>query len=455
MSKRESLLWLIILALVLYAWRDWFVSLCGLIVLMAVMERPDMPRAMFEIQGLNPWNVLMVSVVLAWVVQRRQEGLTWDMPRPINIMLGLYLAVIVVGFVRMIADRPYAATVGHVTLISDALINTVKWVVPGMLLFDGCRSRRRLTLALGCLGVMYILLTLQVIVRMPPSVAVSGEALSAKRHVIQKAIGYNAVSMSAMLSGASWAILAMMVFFRRWRYRLAVVAGFLLVTYGQALTGGRMGYVTWGLVGVMLCAVRWRRHVILLPVVPVVIGLAVPGAVDRMLQGFGKTDPSGQTYADEYQVSSGRLAVWPFVVDQILEAPMFGYGREAMIRTGLDRKVYAEADAEGFPHPHNAYLEWLLDNGIVGFVLVMPFYAVVVVYAGRLFRDRSGPWYAATGGAALSLVLALLIASMGGQHFYPRQANIGMWAAIFLMLRLWVQRARIRAWTGPGRPRVM
>lgn len=45
MSIRITLLTLLVIGLAVYAWRDWYVSLCGLILLMAVMEHPDMLHA--------------------------------------------------------------------------------------------------------------------------------------------------------------------------------------------------------------------------------------------------------------------------------------------------------------------------------------------------------------------------------------------------------------------------
>jgi hypothetical protein len=41
-----------------------------------------------------------------------------------------------------------------------------------------------------------------------------------------------------------------------------------------------------------------------------------------------------------------------------------------------------------------------------------------------------------------ALVLALLIAGMGSQTFYPREGALGIWAAIGITLRVWVERAR-------------
>jgi O-antigen ligase len=132
------------------------------------------------------------------------------------------------------------------------------------------------------------------------------------------------------------------------------------------------------------------------------------------------------------------------VIDKIQERPTWGFGRQAMVRVGLVNFLWAHY-RESFPHPHNAYLEMLLDNGIVGFLLVIPFYLVMLFYAVRLFLDRRSPLASAVGGVTLALVLALLVASLGSQTFYPREGAVGMWAAIGLMLRVSLERRRVWA----------
>jgi O-antigen ligase len=115
-----------------------------------------------------------------------------------------------------------------------------------------------------------------------------------------------------------------------------------------------------------------------------------------------------------------------------------------MTRTGLAALLMAKEN-ETFPHPHNAYLEMLLDNGWVGLLLVLPFYLVILARSLSLFARSRIPLHIIAGGVASALVLALLVASYGSQTFYPREGSVGMWCAIGLMLRVSVERARARA----------
>jgi O-antigen ligase len=329
-------------------------------------------------------------------------------------------------------------------LVGEYLINSIKWVVPGLLLFDGCRTRSRFTLALMAILGLYALLALQVIRWMPAEAAVSGSTLSLRAgKILLNEVGYHRVNLSMMLAGASWAMVAAQALARRRAHRLFIIAAALAVMYAQALTGGRMGYVTFAAVGLVLCLFRWQRYLLVIPLVVVLLVSILPGVWERMLQGFGNEE------VDEYAVTSGRNIAWPYVMAKIDEDPMVGFGRLAMTRTGLAALILAK-EGEEFPHPHNAYLEMLLDNGWVGLLLVVPFYLVILARSLSLFARSAIPLHMVAGGVASALVLALLIASFGSQTFYPREGSIGMWCAIGLMLRVSVVRAH--AWANELAP---
>ncbi len=441
---RVILLWIFVAFLCAYAFRDWFKSLCGLILLMAVIEHPDIPKNVANIQGLNPWNVVLLGVGLNWLMQRRGQGLTWDMPRHVTMLLFAYLGVVVVGFIRLMVDRGNIFLSAYdptpLGLTSEYFINTIKWVMPGIMLYDGCRTRANMKWGMTAVLGVFVLLAIQLAKYMPASAAVSGaEFTRISRKIIQNEIGYHAVNMSMILSGASWAMLATMPLFRKAWQKLAVLGMFVLIVYGQALTAGRMGYATWAMIGLVLCVIRWRKLLLLVPVVPILVVVFLPGVAERFMEGFG--DDAGQVGAavDDYAVTSGRTLIWPYVIDKIEESPIVGHGRRAMTRTGVETFLYEQL-GEGFPHPHNAYLEMLLDNGLIGFLLVMPFYGIVVLYSIRLFLDSRNPLFNAVGGMTCALVFALLIAAMGSQTFYPREGAVGMWCAIGMMLRMYKSR---------------
>ena len=441
---RLSLLTLYVLGFSIFAFRDWFKSLCALILLMAVIEHPDMPKSVLGVQGLNPWNVLLMAVLAGWLLNRRREGLRFDPPIHASVLVLLYFGVLMVSFGRMILD-PWGPVEGLWEPLSyywsNHLLNAMKWPIPALLLYDGARTRGRQALATFTIVGLYFLLAVQVIKWMPPEFALSGGDLSRRAlKIVHNEIGYSRVSMSMLLAGGSWALLATLPLVSRWWHKAAIVLGFLAMCYAQALTGGRMGFVAWAVVGLVTGIVRYRRYLLLAPLAPLLIVQLAPGAMERFLVGFNRDADMEEESVDLDEVTSGRTVAWPLVIEMIGRSPWVGWGEEAMIRTGLT----AELGAEGFPHPHNAYLELLLDTGWIGFLLVIPFYLVTLFHALRLFLSRHPPWVAGAG-VAVSLMIAFLVAGFGSHSFYPRANTFGMWASIGLVYRLSRERARSRA----------
>lgn len=456
---RQSLCWLYVFVFAAYAWRDWYKSLCGLIILTAVIEHPDLPKSLFGVQGLNPWNALLAIVIASWLVSRRREALKWDMPSYVSFLLICYIIVVIIGFFRMLAD--YQGVVEGALaeefmppskgdLWSENFINCLKWIVPGLLLFDGCHNRKRLVLGALSILAVYFILAAQVISWMPLSSISSGTELSERAlKILQNEVGYSRVNMSMILAGGAWALFCARPLFESRKLIFILLLASVATFFGQALTGGRTGYGTWMVIGLVLCSLRWRRYLLVLPlVVLLVIGL-VPSAMERVTQGFTPDtvdqhsaiprQDATQDGPDLYTITAGRNIAWPYVMEKIGENPIVGYGRLAMARTGIAGYLWQEF-SESFPHPHNAYLEALLDNGVIGATPILIFYILITGHSISLFKDSRNPIFVSIGGITLSLLLALLVAAFGSQTFYPREGSAGMWASIGLMLRVYVQR---------------
>jgi O-antigen ligase len=427
-----------------YAYRNWFVSLCATVVLMAFVKHPDMPRGMLGIPGMNFWNLLMVNVVIAWWIHRRHEGLILDFPRPLKICLWLYLSVITIACIRMIINPTGYCLFNRTEIFVDFFLNSVRFLIPALLLYDGCRSQERIKMALGSIVLLYFLLAVQVIRYMGFHPDFSGSELSGRAsRIIQHSVGYDRVDMSMMLSGASWAAIAFSNLIERKWFKWGVRGAAFVILFGQAMTGGRTGYVTWGIIGIVLCTLRWRRLLPLIPISAALVVMFVPSVSQRMFAGFGGKSGGIVVQKDASEITSGRNIVWPVVIAQIKKAPLLGYGRAGMLRTGLVDYV-RDILEDSFPHPHEAYLEMMLDAGVIGLACVLPLFLLCLKWSAGLFMDKTNIFYEAAGGIALALLLALLIASFGAQTLYPREGVVGMWAALGVVMRLAVERMRQR-----------
>ncbi|MCH8216551.1 MAG: O-antigen ligase family protein [Planctomycetes bacterium] len=442
MSIRIIALYIVITALAAYAWKDWFKSLCGLILLMAFMGHEDMPKNIAGIQGLNLWNVLFFNIFLVYLLSRRPQGLRWDMPGFISVLLVLYLVVVLVGVLRALFDRRNIPEIPVGAIVSEELINTIKWVLPALLLYDGCRTRQQARLAVVTLVLLQFLIAGQIVKKLPLSMVFGSmdEQYGRNRGKLIEELGFSADDMSTVLAGTSWGMVAALPLVRQRKYRLILLPAIGLVVLAQAMTGGRAGYAAWGATGLIMCAMKWRKYLLLAPVVVVLLPFVFPTAAERMMFGFGEKDVSGQTVRDNSKITSGRSLIWPYVIDEIGKSPIIGHGRLAMKRTGLTRKLMINL-SEPFPHPHCMYLETLLDNGILGSIPIWLFWGTVLVLSGRLFRTED-PLFSAIGGLTFALLLTQLIAGIGAQHFYPKESTVALWIAMLLTLRVYYDKAR-------------
>src|SRR6185295_4209879 len=158
--------------------------------------------------------------------------------------------------------------------------------------------------------------------------------------------GFYRTTVSVMLAGASWGVLAARGLFSSRLASLACFGLFLVLVFAQALTGGRGGYLAWACVGLVLCLLRWRVLLLVGPLLVAAILVLVPPVRDRALEGFrpGAEVQMGEEAVDQDTLSAGRLLVWPYMMAKIQEAPFFGYGRLGFQRSGLYAFLVQEVD---------------------------------------------------------------------------------------------------------------
>lgn len=452
---RITALWLFVFAVGALSLQNWYRGVLGLVALIAVVEHPDFPKSLAGIQGLNPWNILLAITMLSWIINRRKEGYSWDMPRGISFLLMSYVLLIIVSFTRAASDLgsviEYAQLLGSdeiptfTGLFAEHIINGLKWLIPALMLYDGCRDEARLRETVLVIIGVYLLLAIQIIRWMPLSALTGGEDLGERAlKILSNEVGFHRVNLSMMMSGSAWAAMFAVSVFQNKSVRIALYASAAAISFAMALTGGRTGYVTWAVMGMLYAWTRSRKMFFLLPVLVVLAVPVIPGLSDRLTSGFGgkNVDTNVAIHSDEnvtdvsgvdlYTVTSGRTFAWPFVLDKIVEKPWLGYGKLAMQRTGLSGYLLMEYGEE-FPHPHNLYLEWALDNGLVGALPVFAFFALILVYAFRLLGGS--PIESGLGGMTIALVGSMLIAGFGSQTFYPREGAVCLWVAMMLTVR--------------------
>ncbi len=436
--------------------RDWYRGLCFMLPLLAVLERPDMPREMLGIGGVNPFNIMLGYVLVAWFVQRRNDGSRWRADSKITRLLVIYMLILAVSTLRAYADLgslngAYAylgrSTITTSEFVIEAVINTAKWLIPGLLIAVGANSKERVRLAVVGILLTGALLSLQVIAKMMPALIGGQDLADRALRVLDRDLGYHRVDLAAITASMAWAFLAARPAFNRAIAPAVTIGGFLLCTLAMAATGGRAGMLSWIMCALVLGFLKWRKILILVPVVAILAVVVVPGLRERVFEGFGNDassqeqmerrasmgaiDESGR---DQYAITSGRVVVWPMVIEQANKRPIVGFGREAMQRTGIVARLRDDLNITSFGHPHNAYLQLYLDAGIIGIVFVGWFFWLLVRRSLKVFADPPDKSALMVATMSLSFLVINLTASLGSQSFYPKQGATLFWIVIGLSL---------------------
>lgn len=452
---RYSLLVIAMLVIAGMACKNWYRALCFMLPLLAFLERPDMPREMFGIGGVNPFNILLGIILVAWFFQRQTDGSRWIANKTMTRLFILYMVVLAVATARELLDldtlRYYSAiaqrdmpSMGE--LITSEIVNTVKWLVVGLLISVGARTEDRVRLALTGVMLTGALLAVQIISKMLPGLVGADDLASRALRVLDRDLGYHRVDLAAIMGGAAWACLASQPIFKT-KFKSIISAGvFGLCTLALIATGGRAGMVSWAACALVLGFLRWRKMLMLIPIAAILTVMTIPGLQDRLLEGFsgnesedqierraemGAIDESGR---DRYAITSGRVVVWPRVIDKAMEAPIFGHGRNGMQRTGIVADLEADFGITSFGHPHNAYLQLFIDAGLVGLVVCGLFFWILLKKSAAEFSSPTGHVKYVVASTTLAYLVVNLTASLGSQSFYPTQGSTLLWIVIGLAL---------------------
>lgn len=426
---------LIVCAVIAYDFRAGVVLL---IVLMPISGSAVFPHEILGVKGLNPFNLLLVVTFGAWLLHAVADGgIRRFVPRP---LVWLYVAPIVVAgalgvrHVDEIAPGFYMYDMlqfdDAVGYLRDLVVKPLLMVLYGLLVAAAVARSERPVLflapilvsiwAMGALAVVYFLLR----------GATLHELASADARQFLSPLGMHANELGRLYAVAYALLLFMWVEAKSLGLRLLLLASIALVVVALLLTFSRGAY--FGLLLVNVLFVLWRptvQRVALFLLLAAVGLLALPEAVyERIGYGF---DRGLNT------ISAGRIdAIWLPLLPEVLRHPVFGGGigsilwSDVMVRGG-------GVLVAGTTHPHNAYLQALLDMGVVGLAVLLAYFAQVWRGLRALGNDPAldGVLRGFCRGAAAGL-LGFLITLIADSSLLPRPEQSFLWLAIGMMYGL-------------------
>jgi O-antigen ligase len=243
------------------------------------------------------------------------------------------------------------ALVHGVSVIEDEMIRTfILWMF-GMIIVQSLCLRRgflqRCTMVIFILGasvVPFIAFSDQGVYRAGINVAVSGNLTNANG--LAGWFGFCVVSLAISALETTRGI-AMRIF-----YGLAAVGSLLIV--GLTVSRGAM-------LGCALALTVAFRRFLKRAFVPALLLIIFAGA----LVMSGLFDRSISNYEERGMEETGRLIMWPLIIERILESPIVGFGNNIM--------TFIPDQRDPIP-PHNSFLFFALSTGIVPFAFYVAFW---------------------------------------------------------------------------------
>jgi O-Antigen ligase len=412
---------------------DFRVGAVLLLLMLPISASALFPRGMMGITGLNPLNLLLVATVGAYVLHGRLQRAAPVLPMQVAL---LYLAPIAVAgligvghvneipsfFYEMDLDRVYSV---RQYLLTDLFKPFVIVAVGLMLGAAAARSQKpeRFIMAIAVSAWLIALAQIgfAILEGLPLAIMATPEARN-----FYEPLGLHANALGRLHLFALALLLFVWADAKNPRMRrfllltIAVLGMALLLTFSRAAIVGAL------LVGALFLMWKFNAKTLALALIGLMLVTLLAGDVLYSRLTHGVNDGADA-------MSAGRIGIWLALLPEIPKNPFWGNGlgsirwsfpmvNEAMLKVG---------------HPHNAYLEALLDMGVIGTVLLLAFYAHV--WRGVRALANSA-WLAPElrslfQGASAGLI-AFAVTCLVGSSLRPEPEAAPLWFAIGLMYGL-------------------
>jgi hypothetical protein len=431
---REVAVLCLMVFVVVLARYNWFRALCVLVAFDAVKNYPNLPNPI-DTKGLTPWVIMFAAVLIGWIIDRVRNPRPWSLPPAFMLIAGAYLLVELVGVGRLCVDvnefrhrvsilRADYSDYNLRAAIVDLAYVPLRFVCVAFMMLDGIRRRSDVLWALGSIVVGVSLCAFVINRQIPLGLLLDQEA--EMRRVFWKWVQRHPNDLSRDFGACFW-VLVGVISYRGLgsRLRLAAlgIAPFLLLALAHSHSrAGYLGLACTGLV-LALATRSWKAFGFLAALACVPL-LFVPNVAHRISSGL---DLSGGQQHDVDAITAGRNIIWPAALQGIGESPLVGHGAYGYVMSSAIE--YSMAAGGGEMHPHNGYLQALLDHGLLlGWVRILPMLAVLSA-ALHLLRRRHSPELRLAGVAGVAFSTELLVMGVTGQQYGLIENMFLFWCA--------------------------
>ena len=411
---------------------DYRIGAVLLMIMLPVEGNYLFPHSVFGLTGLNPVNVLLAATLASYLLRGYElkrflpNPLVWLFVVPIIIagLIGMrhvkdiypyfYEENIIhyndeLGYLRDVLVKPLLTMVGTAVLIATAVARAKKAenflvpIVTGIWL-----------MSVAAIG--YVLAS---------GVSIGSLALPTSR------LFFSGLGMHANDLGRLYAVAYALLLFtwgetKDLRLKTVLLFTMGVLTIALILTFSRGAMTGWVLVNVLFLVWKFNAKTLGLALLAVGAGLLLmPGAVvSRMSMGL----VGG---GDMNEFSAGRVdEIWIPLLPELFKSPIWGSGLES---TTWSHALWAEQMLP-VTHPHNAYMQAILDMGLVGLALLLAFYWHVY----RTCRDLGSNAYLSPTmrgfyQGVVAGLLCFIVTGFSGSSLRPTGEFAFLWIAIGMM----------------------
>ncbi len=418
---------------------DFRVGAVLLMALLPIEQSYIFPHSMFGYTGLNPLNVLLVVTMISFMARGRDLGrfvpkpLVWLFVAPI-----LVAALLGTRHVDDIYPAFYEGEMIHFTdqlgYLRDIAVKPLLMVVAALLIGAALAQSKKAERFLVPIMVSVWVMCGMAIFYVVASGVDLGILAGANERGFFSGIGMHANDLGRLYAVAYGLLLFTWGETRDYALKTVLLATMAALTVALILTFSRGAMVGFVLVNALF--VLWKFNAKTLGIGLLVGALALPflpGALwSRLGMGF-------EGAADVNAISAGRVdEIWVPLLPELFKSPIWG--------NGLDSTMWAHAlwAEQMIPvtHPHNAYMQAVLDMGLLGLGLLLAFYWHVY----RHFRDLGGNAYLSPTmrgfyQGAVAGLLCFLVTGLAGSSLRPTPEFAFLWIAIGMMYGQLARRA--------------
>ena len=361
------------IVLTLFMWEYEWMSITLMFIVLPFLNSSYMTMSIIPVPGLKYSNVLLILIVLGFFASNKTF---YQNKKLLVTFFTLHITLFVVSVLRSSYMVNYTWEFWQEDyhpvkyFLSHALVPLLT-SVPFIMIVSLKNNRKVINRVINILVVSVVFFSGMIILIYVLFVPKSSN-LYEVRVVIAGYLGMHGNNLVDFLISGFGLFLAVTLYKQKPKYWL----GILIMLTAVALLNSRAAYaiVVASAVVIIILTKNYRYFIhMLIPVALVII--FIPGVLTRLLWGFDTGAAN--------DITAGRTGdIWGPVIEEVIEEPYvlaFGHGNFGIMNTD----AFKNQTILRVIHAHSAYINTVLDTGLVGLVLYLLFFVLILI---RLFR---------------------------------------------------------------------